>query len=346
MKYIFLILIFIMSCTAPKKCCSQIKKAFKFSTFYVATNGGTSLSDQDVYSVNGSKLDYDTILTPYDYSLTMGIRKIQRFQYEGSTPFKDGTEASFSDAANVGRSPFEYLFEVDYKRQEGVEYFDQHHFLRYVKPKWFTKVEYIKDGFADIEYYEATQRFRLNGKKKLSFNFGGVTRLAEPYGYDPLEKWIMTTGDIHYTQLAIQEGYSIDVYNNEYKDPSGNIVATSSDVWNQVVIPTVLENYVDKKRDELDNQWQYSVVVGFDFYHYKKNFWLHSWGNLMPYHYDDGGQYSYHNFVDGQWYDYSGGLIFGYKLNKNLGLFIEGKYNKYWTKEWYDFKCGINYVIF
>ena len=165
MKYVILILIFITSCVTPKKCCSQIKKAFKFSTFYVATNGGTSLSDQDVYSVDGSTLDYDTILTPYDYSLTMGIRKIQRFQYEGSTPFKDGTETSFSDAANVGRSPFEYLFEVDYKRQEGVEYFDQHHFLRYVKPKWFTKVEYIKDGFADIEYYEATQRFRLNGKK-------------------------------------------------------------------------------------------------------------------------------------------------------------------------------------
>ena len=57
MKYIFLILVFLMSCAAPKKCCSQIKKAFKFSTFYVATNGGTSLSDQDVYSVDGSMLD-------------------------------------------------------------------------------------------------------------------------------------------------------------------------------------------------------------------------------------------------------------------------------------------------
>ena len=347
MKYIYLILIFLFSCVAPKECCSQIKKAFKFSTFYVATNGGTSLSDQDIYSVNGSSLDYDTILTPYDYSLTMGIRKIQRFGYEGSTPFKDGTETSFSDAANIGRSPFEYLFEVDYKRQEGVEYFDQTHMLRYVRPIWFTKVEYIKDGFADIEYYEATQRFRLNGKKKLSFNFGGVTRLAEPYGYDPLEEWTMVTGDIHYTQLAIQEGYNIDVYNNEYKDPNGNVVATSADVWNQVVIPTVLENYVDKKRNELDNQWQNSIVVGFDFYHYTKNFWLHSWGNFMPYHYDDGGEFSYHNFNDGeQWYDYSGGLIFGYKLNRSLGLFAEGKYNKYWNREWYDFKAGINYIIF
>ena len=29
-----------------------IKKLFKFSTFYVAANGGTSLSDVDVFSVN------------------------------------------------------------------------------------------------------------------------------------------------------------------------------------------------------------------------------------------------------------------------------------------------------
>ncbi len=342
-----ILLVFLMSCAAPKKCCGQIKKAIKFSTFYVAANGGTSLSDRDVYSLDGSTLDYDTVITPYDYSLAMGIRKIQRFQYEPQLPFKDGTESSFSDAASIGRSPFEYLFQVEYKRQEGIEYFDQHHFIRYIRPKWFTKAEYIKDGFADIEYFEGTHRLRLNGSKKLSFNIGAVQRLAEPYGYDPLEEWTMSTGDIHYTQLAIEEGYSIDVYESEYRAPSGAIVATSSEVWNEVVMPQVLEDYVSKKREELANQWQHSLVIGFDFYHYKKNFWLHSWGNLMPYHYDDGGIYSYHNFNDGeQWYDYSGGLIFGLKATKNLGCFIEGKYNKYWNKEWYDFKLGINYVIF
>lgn len=347
MKYIILVLIFITSCAAPKKCCSQIKKTFKFSTFYVATNGGTSLSDQEIYSVDGSILVYDTIKTPYDYSLVMGIRKIQRFGYENRAEFKDGTESSFSDAASIGRNPFEYLFQLEYKRQEGIEYFDQHHFLRYVKPYWLAKVEYIKDGFADIEYFESTQRLRLNNSKKFSFNIGTVQRLAEPYGYDPLEEWSFDNDRIHYTCLAIEEGYSVDVYESEYKDPYGNIVATNPQVWNEVVMPDVLKDYVEKKRNELDNQWQYSLVVGFDFYHYTKNFWLHSWGNLMPYHYDNGEEFSYHNFNDGeQWYDYSGGLIFGYKLNKNLGCFIEGKYNKYWNREWYDFKAGINYIIF
>jgi len=30
----------------------DVKKLFKFSTFYAAVNGGTSLSDVDVFSVN------------------------------------------------------------------------------------------------------------------------------------------------------------------------------------------------------------------------------------------------------------------------------------------------------
>ena len=33
-------------------------------------------------------------------------------------------------------------------------------------------------------------------------------------------------------------------------------------------------------------------------------------------------------------------------LNKHLGCFLEGKYNKYWNRKWYDFKFGMNYVIF
>ena len=39
------------------------------------------------------------------------------------------------------------------------------------------------------------------------------------------------------------------------------------------------------------------------------------------------------------------GIIFGRKIDKQLGIFAEGKYNKYWNREWYDFKFGINYII-
>jgi hypothetical protein len=67
----------------------------------------------------------------------------------------------------------------------------------------------------------------------------------------------------------------------------------------------------------------------------------------LPWHYNDEKEFSYHNYIeDDQWYDYSAGLIYGIKYSKNLGYFVEGKYNKYWNREWYDFKLGINYIIF
>ena len=157
---------------------------------------------------------------------------------------------------------------------------------------------------------------------------------------------MLDNGNIHYTYLALQEGYEVDVYSNEYFAPDGTLVATSAEVWEAVVIPEVLSDYTQKKRNELKKTIQHSFVVGFDYYKYSKKTWMHAWGSFMPYHYDDGSEFSYHNYVDGQWYDYSGGLIYGIKVSKSLGYFVEGKYNKYWNREWYDFKLGLNYTIF
>ena len=337
----FLLLIFSFSVHSQQ----TLKDIFKFSTFYAAVNGGTSISDVETYSVTDG-LGIETIQTPYDYNLTLGIRKIARFGYENrANTFYDGTESNYSDAATIGkRNGTEFLFQVDYKRQEGVEYLDQHHFVRYVANDWIAKAEYLVDGFADIEYFETSQRYRYN-LGKISFNIGAVQRLSEPYGYDPLDSWRLDNGNIHYTYLALQEGYNVDVYHDMYYNPDGDIVAYSSDVWEQIVIPEVLANYVEKKRNELDNKLQHSLVVGLDYYYYNKSVWIHTWANLMPYHYNDKDEFSYHNYIDGQWLDYSGGLIFGQKINKRLGVFVEGKYNKYWNREWYDFKMGINYII-
>ena len=339
MKKLLILLLFI-----PIISFSQ-NKLLKFSTFYTAVNGGTSISDIETFSVaNG--LETSIIQTPYDYTLSIGIRKIARFGYENKAQtFYDGTETSWSDGANIGkRDGLEYLFEVTYKRQMGEEFMDQNHFVRWVSKQWILKGEYLEDGFADISYFETSERYRLK-LGKLSFNIGAAQRLSEPYGYDPLAEWVLDNGGIHYTYLALEEGYNVDVYNSIYTNPSGEVVATSSEVWEAVVIPEMLANYTERKRNELENIMQHSLVLGFDFYHYTKDFWVHSWGNIMPYHYDDGNNYAYHKYNNGQWYDYSSGLIFGYKLNRNLGMFLEGKHNKYWNREWYDFKIGINYII-
>jgi hypothetical protein len=108
-------------------------KLMKFSTFYVAINGNTSISDVETFSIENG-LETSITQTPYDYNITLGIRKIARFGYENkANTFYDGTETSWSDGANVGkRNGLEYLFEINYKRQMGDKFVDQNHFIRWV----------------------------------------------------------------------------------------------------------------------------------------------------------------------------------------------------------------------
>ena len=325
----------------------EFKKFTKFSTFYGGINGGTSLSDDNTYSITTGTLDQGIIKTPFDYSIIFGVRKIARFGYLPKEAFKKGNENSFSDAATMGKvTGFEFLFEGEYKRQQGITFFDQHHFLRYVADKWMVKTEYLKDGFADIEYFEASQRYRHKINRKLSFTVGTAQRISEPYGFNPLDDWILENGNLHYTYLALQEGYEIDPFNETYTDTNGNVVASSNEVWEEIVIPQMLDEYVINEKDKLPNVWNHSLIVGFDYYSYKKDYWLHAWGNVLPLHWLSDNEYSYNTFNGGNWIDYSGGVIFGYWFSKNLGIFIEGKYNKYWNREWHNFSFGANYKIF
>jgi len=330
----------------------KFKKAVKFATFYGAVNGNNSIADVDQYSVSTGQLITNTEKTPFDYSMVLGVRKIARFGYENrQSVFYNGEEHSYADAATVGKvSGFEFLFEVDWKRRFGNTFLDQQHFLRYVADKWIVKVEYMQQGFADIKYFEASQRYRQKVGKKFSWNIGIVQRISEPYGYNPLEEFILPNGSLHYTSLALQEGYNINFLPSgeiNYLNPEGEVVADNNIIWEEVVIPQVLSDYVKRKKEEIPQQWNHSLVVGYDFYHYTKTFWIHSWASVMPFHLETGA-YAYHKFIAPKqtWVDFGAGFILGHKFNKHLGVFIEGKYNKYWNRQWHDFSVGLNYVIF
>ena len=84
MRKLLLILLAVISLQVNAQ---DLKKIFKFGTVYGAVNGGTSLSDQDVYSVTNG-LQTDIIETPYDYSIILGIRKQKRFGYKRKTASK------------------------------------------------------------------------------------------------------------------------------------------------------------------------------------------------------------------------------------------------------------------
>ena len=320
------------------------KQQLKFATFYTAVTGNNSLADVSVYSLTQPSLTEENISTPFDYTLAFGVRKIARLDYENrKNVFYNGTESSVSDAATVGNvEGLEYLFEFDYKRQQGSKFVDQQHFLRYVHDHWIVKVEYVQDGFADLRYFEASQRYRYNIAKEFSLNLGLVQRFSEPYGFNPLDGLQSSEA---LTLLINEVGYNTD-FTGIWTNPNGDIIASTDEEFKLVEAPGALSEYVNQERALLPYQWNHSLVLGYDYYHYTKSFWLHSWGSILPLHVSAKNEYSYTNFVDGNtWFDYTGGLILGWQVNKQLGLFSQGKYHKYWNRAWHDFSVGFNYRI-
>ena len=90
-----------------------------------------------------------------------------------------------------------------------------------------------------------------------------------------------------------------------------------------------------------------------DYYLYKDKFWCHAWVNVLPIHTHIMGDknFSYGEFISrdpngnskNQWVDYNCGFILGAKLGKGLVLFIVSDYLRYWDREVYSAKAGINY---
>ena len=148
-----------------------------------------------------------------------------------------------------------------------------------------------------------------------------------------------------------------------WRDKDGKIFAYTDREYFLYHFPGMLENYINKVKRGLGYQRETSLVIGLDYYHYAENWWLHAWGNYLPYHYGH-DTHSYHNaahykdhldankapehfmYMKSMWHswnDYDMGAILGVKLQDNLGVFAEGRYLYYWDRPAYDFKFGINY---
>ena len=73
-----LLLLFLISTI----CTAQIKDFFKYSTFYTSMSMNTSFVEKENYTAINKGYEDITTINPYDYNVTIGLRKIARFDYE------------------------------------------------------------------------------------------------------------------------------------------------------------------------------------------------------------------------------------------------------------------------
>ena len=347
MKQLLLLFIFITTIGN-----AQIKDFFKYSTFYTSMTMGTSMAEREDYVAFDKGYEDVTWINPYDYNLTIGLRKIARFDYEYKVKtWYYGTEDNIADNVTIGNAiGWEYLFNYSFIRNRSDEFTEQNFWLRYLGNSCVTKAQYTDNQRVNLKFMSLDTRFRIN-KGNWDLTLGAVARIHPVYGINPIEDfWV--PGESTFQDLAEDFGYASEMWiqgnyvNQDWYDVSGGdsvLIATSNDEFFHHYFGDAIASFNERELEKLGLQRELSAVIGLAYYKYTPDFWLHTWFNCLPYHYglDD---YSY-EYEDSK-IEWDAGLVFGLRVTKHLGLFMEGTHMKYWGKEFYDTKFGFNYLIF
>ena len=320
---------------------------FKYSTIYTSMNVNTSMvENQDYISIDKGYEDV-TQVNPYDFNLTVGIRKVARFGYEQKIKsWYYGTEDNVAENVTISNAiGFEYLINYSYIRSRGDTLNEQNYWLRYLGKRFVVKAQYTDRQRVDLRYNSADARLRLT-KGNFDFTLGGVFRIHDPYGITPIDDlWI--PGEQSFRQLAEEFGYSNQFVNGRWHwFKNDELLATSNDEFYKHYFGQAIADYNTQELEKLGMQKELSLVLGLAYYKYNPNYWVHIWANLMPFHYGlDEYSYEYgESALDGL--DWDSGAILGFKVTKHLGLFVEGTHLRYWDKPVYECKFGFNYLIF
>ena len=350
-------------------------------TYFLRTN-----PDGSIYSI--PDVVDNTPIYPFDFRYGFGIRKLARFDYERKPKnFYDGTEDQLVFSAPTSAvTGLEYQFHFEKERWRGEDFKNHNFFLKHTGKYHIVKIQSREVGKINLNFNSAELRARLPIGKKFSLSAGAIVRGHErAYGYNPIEIWLNETETYYdgngnpfegsknpwYT-LGFEYGYSdhfttyTDVTTGEetqdwiWKDEDGNQVASSDLDFRENIFPSLMNRFNGEAWDLLDPWMEVAPIVGLDFYHYKRDFWLHAYANyILPYHSYIAGEeeFSYlnrNNWGKGgliadneleQWDDYSFGASLGTKLGKNIGIFVEGEYSKMWDSKFYQTTFGFNYTF-
>ena len=372
---------------------SLYKDFLKYGTLYAAGDISNSIEaaeptyflrtnpDGSIYSI--PDVVDNTPVYPFDYRYGFGIRKLARFNYERKPKnYYDGTEDQLVFSAPTSAvTGLEYQFHFEKERWRGENVTNYNFFVKHTGKYHIVKVQAREVGKINLNYNSAEVRGRLPIGKKFSVSAGAILRGHErAYGYNPVEIWLNETDEFgnpinQWYQLGREYGYTDIFYTQTSTDPYGGETTTQDWCWvdedgNQVahsdldfresVMPGLMNRFNGEAWDLLDPWMEVAPIVGLDFYHYKRDFWLHAYANyILPYHTYVAGEkeFSYlnrNNWGKGglvqdakleQWNDYSFGASLGTKIGKNLGIFIEGEYSKMWDSKLYQTTFGLNYTF-
>ena len=347
-------------------------KLFKNISFYVSGNIESPLVESTNYNLIQSdsgfylnpirgqqyNLTDATEINDANYRFTIGFKKMSKFKYDEDHRYYSGNSISKS-APISAKNGLEYSVSYSLIRNRGKEYSATKLNMRYLGNRFVTKAEYVDYQDVKLKLYgvDLRARFKL---KKLNFTTGVVHRVHPAYGINPFEDDFGGINDL--TELATAIGYQADSYlyidsngdnaldlgdsfDFQFFDENGELVAGSVAEFFDVYFEEIVSDYNYTKLKYKGNQLELSAIFGLSYYTYKDDFWFHGWLDVLPFHVGlSDYSFDYEAVEDSKilpsQFDWDLGLVVGTKLSKNVGVYLEGKHQRFWNIYNYNVQLG------
>ena len=303
-----------------------------------------------------------------DYKYNFGIRKIALFPYQNRDAFYDGEEEELSDNALFGAvEGLEYLISASSIRNQGHEFIDQNHWIKWSNKSFAAKFSYVDKQSRDLKFVSLDTRYRLK-LWKFNFTLGTSIKGHPVYGHPAILDYEGYWWDLAYeygfvdymvplhdlndngiiddyyvwieTDPVTEEGYWIYYYegiNYYWENPDGEYVAGSDEEFFEYHYPNVVEMYNEDNKTK-DWQAELSVMIGLDFYMGGDKYYSHIWANVFP-----ASVGLTDKAFNGEDVQYDVGILIGTNLSEHIGVFFEGKQQSYYGKEEYNISTGLNW---
>ena len=337
---------------------------FKFSTIYGAYSLSSPITKQQQFQVSGGQLQELQEELDDHSIMTFGIRKLARFGYENKPgKFYTGAEAPINESVAIGNivTGWEYVVEYSDHTEFEEDFINQEFMLRYLGNNFLIKANYDYRGYEDLEFAGLDMRYKKNfGNLALSM---GVAGRSHPTYLDflPIDLWwaeqgIDTTEFTPFWDFAYFYGYTDEFaeqftqYGYSYFDfkwynAEGMLVANTDDQFYKQVYGEIVREYNEEWAKDKGYQNELSMSVGADYYKYTPDNWFHFWATAYPVT-KGMSDYSFNYDVAENGMDYDLGLVYGWKITKKFGVFVEARYLNMYDIQSYEAKTGLNWLIY
>ena len=137
----------------------------------------------------------------------------------------------------------------------------------------------------------------------------------------------------------------MDIATFKWYNPEGELVANTDDQFYKQVYGEIVREYNEEWAKDKGYQNELSMSVGADYYKYTPDNWFHFWATAYPIT-KGMSDYSFNYDVAENGMDYDLGLVYGWKITKKFGVFVEARYLNMYDIQSYEAKTGLNWLIY